>query len=305
MSKVKLPINILPKVDTALNRQDPVVALESTIIAHGFPWPYNLHLAQELENSIEEAGAVPATIAIIDGIIKIGCTDKELERVALGKNFDKISRQNLITTLAGGKSGATTVAGTMICAALAGIRLLATGGLGGVHRDAKSSFDISADLMELQHSPVVVVCSGVKAMLDIPGTLEVLETNGVPVIGYRTAKFPAFYSIDSGLPTTCRVNNPQDAAKTITQLESLGGGAIIANPPPAEAALQKEVVDDWIRVALGEASRAGVTGKNITPYLLSRLADLSTGQTLEVNHALAVSNASLAGTIAVALYEIK
>ena len=305
MSNIKLPIKILPKINRALSRGEPLVALESTIIAHGFPWPQNLDLAQQLETAIEESGAVPATIAIIDGFIQIGCAKEQLERVALGENFNKISRQNLITTLVSGKSGATTVAGTMMCAALVGIKLLATGGVGGVHRNNESSFDISADLTELQRSPVSVVCSGVKAMLDIPSTLEVLETKGVPVIGYRTTRFPAFYSIDSGLPTTCKVDTPRDAAKLILQLESLGAGSIIANPPPIEAALNKEVVDNWIIAALEKASRAGVSGKNITPYLLDSLAKLSDGRTLQVNHALAVSNASLAGAIAVALHEMK
>ena len=280
----------------------PLVALESTIIAHGLPRPDNLEVGQALEAVVRENGAVPATIAVIDGRIHAGLDDAMLIRVA-NEDMPKLSRRDLGLTLARGGSGATTVAATMIGAELAGIRVFATGGIGGVHRGAETSFDVSADLEELARTPVAVVCAGAKSILDLPKTLEVLETKGVPVIGYGTDELPAFYTRTSGLALTQRADTPAAIAAMLAVQARLGfsGGAVIAVPIPEGDALDAGDVARWIDEALGAAERQGVQGKAVTPFLLQHLAEATGGAALKANVALAKNNASVAAEIAVAM----
>ena len=289
----------------ALAAHKPVVALESTIIAHGLPWPDNLQCAQQLEAIVHAHGAQPATIGICRGHITIGLNAAELEHFAHSDQIHKVSRRDLATVIAQGRDGATTVAATMICAHLAGIQVFATGGIGGVHRDAEHSFDISADLTELARTPVTVVCAGAKSILDLPKTLEVLETQGVPVLGYQSDEFPAFYVRSSGLTVDSRIDSAQDAARIITLRRELklAGGEIIAVPIPESQALPADEVEHWIEQALHEAERAGISGKDSTPFLLARLAALSKGRALQANLALVENNAAVAAQIAVAVSE--
>ena len=282
----------------------PLVALESTIIAHGLPWPANADLANALEQTVRDAGAVPATIACRDGEIRIGLSAEELRDLATaGRAAEKLSARDLGPFLAaGGGWGATTVAGTMRLAARAGIRVFATGGLGGVHPGGETTLDISADLIELGRTPVAVVCAGAKSILDLPRTLEVLETQGVPVIGCGTGRFPAFYTPDSGLAADRRIDEPAaiaDACRRHWQLD--GAGLVIAQPIDAASALDPAELAGWIATAEAEAAAAGVTGKAITPFLLGRLAALSNGRSVEANKALVLANARLAARIAAAL----
>jgi pseudouridine-5'-phosphate glycosidase len=280
------------------------VALESTVISHGMPWPANLATANLLEAAVRQEGAVPATIAAIDGKIRIGLPPTELERLARGDEpVQKLSRRDLAIRLCQGGLGATTVAATMIAARAAGIQVFATGGIGGVHRGAQQSFDISADLSELSRTPVAVVCAGAKSILDLPLTLEVLETLGVPVLGYGTSAFPAFYSRDSGLKVDAQVDDPAALAaicRTHWQL-GLQSGVLVANPVPAELALDPDVAEAAIAQALQEAAAQGIRGKDTTPFLLARVKALTGGESLKTNVALIENNARLAARLALAL----
>ncbi len=296
-------IQLSDDVAAALKANRPVVALESTIIAHGMPYPENLKTAHVLEKTIADAGAVPATIAVLDGLIRVGLDAGALERIAKDSSLPKLSRRDLPVAIATGGSGATTVAATMIGADGAGIRVFATGGIGGVHRGATDSFDVSADLDELASTPVAVVCAGAKAILDLAKTLEYLETKGVPVIGYGTDELPAFYSRESGLAVPLRADSAGAVAEIILAQQRLGyaGGCIVAVPPPADTALPKADMDAVIDQAIGDADAAGIFGKALTPFLLGRIVELTGGRSLVANIALAKNNARVAGQIAVAL----
>ncbi len=292
-----------PEVSRALANGAPVVALESTIIAHGMPYPQNLETAQSVEAIVRNNGAVPATIAVLDGKFAVGLTGDEIERIAKSPDMPKLSRRDLPLAVARGGDGATTVAATMIGANLAGVSVFATGGIGGVHRGAESSFDISADLEELGRTPVSVVSAGAKAILDLPKTLEVLETKGVPVIGYKTDEFPAFYSSTSGLPVPLRCNAPGEIADVLRAMRALDqtAGALIANPIPADMALEPDAINSVIDGALAEAEAAGIAGRDVTPFLLAKVAQKTAGESLEANIALVKHNAALAAQIAVCL----
>lgn len=299
-------LSIAPAVHAALAQGRPVVALESTIIAHGLPWPDNLACARLLEDTVRAHGAEPATIGLINGCIKIGLTAAELEHFARARDIAKVSRRDLAAVLTRGSGGATTVAATMYCAHLAGIRVFATGGIGGVHRGAELSFDVSADLTELGRTPVAVVCAGAKSILDLPKTLEVLETWGVPVIGYGSDHFPAFYVRETALPVDERVDTPAEAARLIHSQLALGlPGLVLAVPIPAAAALPETEVEHWLAQALHEATQAGVSGKALTPFLLARVGELSAGRTLQANLALVQHNAAVAAAVAVELSSLK
>lgn len=300
----RLPDHLSVKSDVAraIAERRPVVALESTVISHGLPHPRNLDLARRMEAAVRDAGAVPATVAILDGRIRVGLDDEDLERLATEPDVRKVSRRDMPIALATGRPGATTVAGTMIAAELAGIRVFATGGIGGVHRGAETSMDVSADLEELARSPVAVVCAGAKAILDLPKTLEVLETRGVPVVGLGTDRFPAFYTADSGLPVDHAAADAAEVARILRTKWTLGldGGVLVANPIPAAAALPRDLVEAAVAAAVAEAAAAGIVGKDATPFLLRRMEALTGGRSVEANVALLLANASAAGAIAVA-----
>ena len=292
-----------PEVQAALAAGAPVVALESTLIAHGMPWPHNLETGRRLEAEVRRHGAVPATIAVLGGRLKVGLSAAELEGLARGgARVAKASRRDLALLVATGADGATTVAATMIVAALAGIKVFATGGIGGVHRGAERSFDISADLLELAQTPVAVVCAGAKSILDLALTLEVLETHGVPVIGYRCSSLPAFYVRDSGHALAQRLDQPEALALAMHAHWQLGlkGGLVIANPIPAQHEMPRERIDAAIDQALAEAAAQGIQGKASTPFLLARVADLTGGDSLAANIALVLNNAALAAQVALA-----
>ncbi len=291
-------LQVHPEVAAALASGRPVVALESTVITHGLPEPVNLELARRLEAEVRGAGAVPATVAVIDGRICLGVTTDELERLALSRSLMKISRRDLGTAVAQRATGGTTVAATMIAAHAGGVQVFSTGGIGGVHRG--SSGDISADLPELARTPVVVVCAGAKAILDLPRTLEWLETAGVPVLGWGTDEFPAFFTRSSGLPVSAKVDNAAEAAALIRTQWAMGlrSGVLVCVPCPEEVSVPAEKVEQVLRTALRQAESEGVRGKQVTPYLLSRLADLSGGGTLRANLALLRHNAHVAAEIA-------
>jgi pseudouridine-5'-phosphate glycosidase len=299
-------LSIREDVAVALKSGAPVVALESTVIAHGLPRPHNLETARKMESVIREQGAVPATIAILDGHTVVGLSPEQLTSFAETEGAVKVSRADLGAVLASRQTGATTVAGTMLIAARVGIRIFATGGIGGVHRGAELSFDISADLAELARTPVTVVCAGAKAILDLPRTLEALETLGVPVVGYRTKQFPAFYVAESGLPLNSRADTPEEAARLMKIHWEIGltSGIVVGNPPPA-GGLKKAEIDAWIERALHSAAATGVRGKSVTPYLLDYLSKQSHGRTMETNIALLVHNARVAAQIAVAYSAIR
>ena len=290
-----------PDVRAALAAGRPVVALESTLITHGLPYPVNQEVARGMEKAVRDAGAVPATIAVLKGQITVGITADELAYLAQAKNVRKCSRRDFPIVLAQKGDGATTVAGTMIVAHLAGIRVFATGGIGGVHRG--HPFDVSADLMELAQTPVAVVCAGAKAILDLPLTLETLETHGVPVVGYQCSTFPAFYTRDSGLPLDVRCDQPEDVAAILRARETLGfhTGTLIATPVPAEHELPAEVAEKAIAQALQEAEARGVRGKEVTPFLLARVSELTHEESRTANVALLQNNARVAAQIARAL----
>jgi pseudouridine-5'-phosphate glycosidase len=288
-------------VAEALADGRPVVALESALISHGLPAPHNLHAAQKAENAIRAGGAVPATIAVIAGQVHVGLSPSELERLADTNNLCKISTDNLATAIAQEATGGTTVAATMACAHRAGIGIFSTGGIGGVHRGWQESFDISADLRELARTPVTVVCSGAKSLLDLPATLEHLETMGVPVIGLATRKLPAFFSVDSGLVLRQSASDVTEVATIIAERRDLQlkGGEILAVPPPMKAALPWPDVCEWIDSAVSEARTAELRGALVTPFLLTRLTELSGGRTLNTNIALIERNATIATALAV------
>ena len=281
----------------------PVVALESTIIAHGMPYPENVRTAREVEAVIRAAGAEPATIALVGGRIRIGLSDDELELLGRSGDARKVSRRDLAAVLADGGLGATTVAGTMICAALAGIEVFVTGGIGGVHRGAETSFDISADLQELAKTSVVVVCAGAKSILDIGLTLEYLETHGVPVLSCGHDNFAAFYTRDSGFPADYRLDDAQPQARFIRTKWDLGlaGGVVLSTPVPEAAAMPQGEIDAITTQALAEAAEQGITGKAVTPFLLSRIKSLTGGRSLATNIALVKHNAAVGARLAVAL----
>lgn len=296
-------LDVHPEVASALAAGAPVVALESTIIAHGMPWPHNLETGQRVEAEVRRHGAVPVTIAVLGGRLKAGLTGAELEALARGgAGIAKASRRDLALLVARGADGATTVAATMIVAALAGIRVFATGGIGGVHRGAEQSFDISADLLELAQSPVAVVCAGAKSILDLGLTLEVLETHGVPVIGYRTNTLPAFYVRDSGFALEQRLDEAEAIARVMQAQWALGmkAGLVIANPIPPEHEMPRARIEGAIEQALAEAAAQGVHGKASTPFLLARVAALTGGDSLASNIELVLNNARLAAAVAVA-----
>ncbi len=296
-------IDIAPEVAEALASGKPVVALESTIISHGMPYPQNLETAQAVEQDVRDNGAIPATIAVIAGRCKIGLSPEELEYFAKGTDILKLSRRDIPYCIAKKRDGATTVSATMILAEKAGIRVFATGGIGGVHRDLAGNFDVSADLTELGKTSVAVVCAGAKAILDIPKTLEHLETLGVPVIAYGTDEFPAFYSVESGHKAPLRLDSPEDLAAFLKSKWEFGleGGAVIGNPPEADKALAREAIEGAIDDALAEAQEKGIHGRDVTPFLLARVTQLTEGKSLEANIALVRNNARLGAKIAVAM----
>jgi pseudouridine-5'-phosphate glycosidase len=306
--KMKNPHLLLsPEVRAALEDRHPVVALESTIIAHGMPFPKNVETALQVEQTLREAGAIPATCAIIGGKLKAGLTAADIELLGeKGTEIPKASRRDLPYLVSQGKHGATTVASTMIIAHLAGIRIFATGGIGGVHRGAAATMDISADLQELAQTPVAVVSAGAKSILDLGLTLEYLETFGVPVIGYRTEEFPAFYTRQSGFNVDCRLDSPEEIANLLKVKWEMGlrGGAVIANPVPEQHQLDPDVMQGAITEAMKEAEEKGVRGKAITPFLLAKIEQLTGGKSLEANIRLVLNNARLAGEIAVELAKI-
>jgi len=294
------------EVHDALQRGVPVIALESTIISHGMPYPQNVTTAREVEALIRECGAVPATIAVLHGMLKVGLTAEELELLGTSTEVNKISIRDLPITVAMKQHGATTVATTMRIASLAGIRVFATGGTGGVHRGAAESFDISADLTELAHTSVAVVSAGVKSILDIGLTLEKLETLGVPVIAFGTSEFPAFFSRESGFTAPLRADTAGDIARILRAKWDLGlaGGALIANPIPAESEIPASEIGPIIRDALGEMSTRGISGKDATPFLLGKIVELTGGRSLRANIALVKNNARVAAAIARSLVDL-
>lgn len=296
-------LDITEEVADALHAGLPVVALESTIISHGMPWPRNLETALAVEDAIRKEGAVPATIAIINGRLKVGLSREELTLFSNSSLHPaKVSRRDLPIVVSQNGNGATTVASTMIIASMAGIRFFATGGIGGVHRGAELTWDISADLDEFARTDVAVVCAGAKAILDLAKTMEYLETKGVPVIGYRTSELPAFYSRESGVMLSQRADDPMEIARLLHAKWSLGlsGGAVIANPVPIEYSMTKNEIDAAIEQALEELAEKRIKGAAVTPYLLARVAEITGGDSLETNIALVINNAHLAARIAIA-----
>jgi len=302
-----LSFEVRADVREALEGGAPVVALESTLISHGLPSPQNLEVAREAERTVRAEGAVPATIGLVGGTAKVGLEGPELELMATAKDIPKLSARDLPAAVAKGGHGATTVAATAHLAALAGVRLFATGGLGGVHREARESWDVSADLAALVRTPVAVVCSGVKSILDVPGTLEYLETLGVPVLGFRTLCFPGFYLSDSGSPLDWAVDDEREAARVIQGLPSLGfegSGLVIANPLSEEDQLDPGIHERALSTSLEDLKRRGIRGKDVTPFLLDRFAAETKGESLHVNRLIILRNARLAARIAGALSEL-
>ena len=302
------PINIekTAEVADALAEGRPVVALESTIITHGMPWPGNRDMALKVEATIREGGAVPATIAVLNGSLRIGLSEAEVTELAQTKDAMKVSRADLAFAIAQARTGATTVAATMMAAQMAGISVFATGGIGGVHRGAEESFDISADLDELGRTPVIVVCAGAKAILDIEKTMEVLETKGVPVVAYAQDNVPAFWSRDSGLKAPLRLDSARDIARFELTRRLMGGhgGMLVANPVPGENEIPRERMEEHITEALMAAERDDITGKDVTPFLLQRIFELTEGRSLTANIALVRNNARLAAQIAVEMTKL-
>jgi pseudouridylate synthase len=294
-------IAVRPDIAAALLAGGPVVGLESTVIAHGLPRPRNLETALQMEVAVREAGALPATIAVLNGQLVVGLTEGQIVFIAETPAVAKASSSDLSAILASSRPGATTVAATAFIAARAGIDIMATGGIGGAHRGSENTFDISADLTELARTSVTVVCSGAKVILDLARTIEVLETLGIPVVGYATSEFPAFYSRESHLPLQHRIDTPDEAARLLCiQRDLTATGMLIVNPPPAESALPRAEIESLVSAAVAAAEAAGIRGKALTPFLLEQLARNSGGKTLETNMALLVANARLAARIAVA-----
>ena len=304
--QMKQYLDVLPEIQEALNHNKPVVALESTILSHGMPYPENVSFAAEVEKVVRAEGAVPATTALIDGRIKVGLSPSELETMCKAENVGKVSRRDMATYLATKKNGATTVATTMICAAMAGVKVFATGGIGGVHRNGEVTMDVSADLQELKQTPVAVVCAGAKQILDIGRTLEYLETMGVPVLGNNTSDFPAFYCRKSGFGVDYAAKDETEIASIIKMKWDLGleGGVLIGNPIPEEYALDYDYMEGVINTALTEADEKGVRGKDITPFLLAKIKELTKGVSFASNVQLAYNNARVAAKIAKALCKL-
>ena len=297
-------LDVRNDIKEAIEADKPVVALESTILSHGMPYPENLEFARNVEKIIKEEGAVPATIAIIGGKIKVGLSDEELEIICKAENVGKVSRRDLPIYISTGKTGATTVTTTMIGAAMAGIKFFATGGLGGVHREAQQTFDISADLQELAHTSVAVICAGAKAILDLNLTMEYLETFGVPVLGLRTDYLPAFYSKSSGLKLDYNCKDEKEVAAIVKAKWEMGldGGVVIGNPIPDEYAMPNEEINVYIEKALQMCKEKGIKGKDTTPFLLATVKDLTGGDSLKSNLELAYNNARAAAKIAKAYF---
>lgn len=293
-------LKILPEVETALKKGRPVVALESTIVTHGMPFPQNLETARLVEQDVRDNGAVPATIAVFDGFIHIGLSNDQLEWLAKSENAMKLSRADLAFALAQMRVGSTTVAATMMAAELAGIQVFATGGIGGVHKGAETSFDISADLNELGRTSVITVCAGAKAILDIEKTMEVLETEGIPVVGYQTDQLPAFWSRASGIKAPLRLDTPQQIADFWQARKSIGqqGAILVTNPVPVEDEIPAEDMAEFIAIAIAEAEKQGISGKAVTPFLLGHMFEITQGRSLDTNIALIRNNARLAARIA-------
>jgi pseudouridine-5'-phosphate glycosidase len=296
-------MDVSDEVQNALHTGGPVLAFESTIITHGMPYPQNLETALAVEQACREEGAIPATIAILDGRIRVGLTQAELENLATKNNqVIKVSRRDLPFVVAGGSNGGTTVAATMIIAAMAGIRVFATGGIGGVHRGAENSMDVSADLEELARTDVTVICAGPKSILDIGLTLEYLETRGVAVVGYKTNQLPAFFTRSSGFDVDYRLDSAGQIVDVLQARRSMGlsGGMVIANPIPAEFEMDNSAISSFIDQATAEAEQIGISGKQVTPYLLQRIYELSDGDSLQANVQLVLNNARLGAQIAIA-----
>ncbi len=300
-------ISIKPEVKEALDKGTPVVALESTIISHGMPYPLNVESAKNSERIIRENGAVPATIAIINGVIKVGLTDEELDYMGKIKGIAKASRRDMAAIVAKKLDGATTVATTMLVSGMVGIKVFATGGIGGAHRNAQETFDISADLQELANTDVAVICAGAKSILDIGLTLEYLETQGVPVLGYKTNDFPNFYTRKSGFKVDYRVDSPEEAANVIRAKWDLKlkGGVVIANPIPVKYEMDYDYITELINNALAEANQLGVKGKEVTPFLLAKLYKDTEGKSLASNMKLVYNNVDVASKIACEFYKMK
>jgi pseudouridine-5'-phosphate glycosidase len=298
-----LPVTYSPEVAAARANGAALVALESTIITHGMPWPQNVETARKVEAEVRAHGAVPATMAVMAGRIHVGLTAAELDSLGQAQGVAKLSRADLAACIATGGTGATTVAATMICARLAGIGVFATGGIGGVHRGAETSFDISADLAELAQTAVTVVAAGAKAILDLPKTLEYLETAGVPVIAFGQDEFPAFWSRASGLRAPLRMDRAEDIAAAARMRAAMGipGGQLVANPIPPEAEIARAEITPVIEQALAEAAAQGIAAKAVTPFLLNRIYELTEGRSLDANIALVLNNARLGAAIAVAM----
>ncbi len=299
-------LDINEEVKAALAHNKAVVALESTIISHGMPYPKNVETALNVEKIVRDNGAIPATIAILNGRLKVGLSPEEIEFLGKAPNVQKTSRRDIPFIIAKGLTGATTVASTMILAAMAGIKVFATGGIGGVHRGAENTFDISADLLELAQTDVAVVCAGAKSILDIALTLEYLETNGVPVVGYQTDELPAFYTSKSGFGVDYRVDTPKELAQALkTKWDlKLKGGMIVANPIPAEYEMDPKVINDAILEAVRQQNDQGVKGKESTPFLLAKVKELTGGDSLDSNIQLVYNNAKVGAQIAVELSKL-
>ena len=300
-------LNVHPEVKKALAEGLPVVALESTIISHGMPYPKNIEMAKTVSKIIRENGAIPATIAIIDGVLKVGLTTEEIEFLGTSKDVVKASRRDLPFIISKKLNGATTVATTMILANLAGVKVFATGGIGGVHRGAQETFDISADLQELANTNVAVICAGAKSILDIGLTLEYLDTNGVPVVGFETEEFPAFYTRKSGFGVDYKVESSLEVASALKAKWDLNlkGGMVIGNPIPKEFEMDYDTINNAIESALKEAEEKNISGKKVTPFLLDRVKTITDGKSLDANIELVYNNAKVAAQIAKDLSELK
>ena len=295
-------VMINKEVQEAIEAGKPIVALESTIISHGMPYPQNVHMANTVEDIIRKEGAVPATIAIMDGKIKVGLDPEDLEILATAKDVTKVSRRDMAVVIANKQLGATTVASTMICAHLAGLKFFVTGGIGGVHKGYEELMDVSADLEELATTPVTVICAGAKSILDLPRTMEYLETKGVPVIGYQTAVLPAFYTRESDVKVPHTMNAPAEIAQFVHVKEELklGGGNLVVNPIPLAHQLAPEYINSIIEQAVADSVKNNILGKEVTPYLLAKIVELTEGKSLEANIQLVYNNAKLGAQIAVA-----
>ncbi|MCJ7802652.1 MAG: pseudouridine-5'-phosphate glycosidase [Candidatus Marinimicrobia bacterium] len=306
MNSLKTHFSINPEVEAALSKKQSVLALESTIIAHGMPYPENIKFARQAETLTRKHGVTPATIAIINGKINVGLNDNQLEILASSKNVEKIAVRDIAFTVAQKLTGATTVSATMHLAHLAGIDVFATGGIGGVHRNAETTFDISQDLIELSRTPMIVVSAGVKAILDIPKTLEYLETLAVPVIGYQTNEFPAFYSCTSNCKIVNRCNTPIEIAELFKAHKDFKSQSaiLVANPAPESDEIPQKIINKYINTAIAECSEKNIMGKNVTPFLLKRIVELSNGKSLKTNIALALNNVKLGSQIAKQLSKI-